>query len=324
MAEGTNQWKLGLFVLLGIALGLGVLIALGAGQLTKESTNYVAYFDESVQGLDVGSPVKFRGVTIGQVGTIDIAPDHRHVRVTCEIDVDDLTDLELNRPGDRTGLLSPPMLRAQLGSTGLTGVKFVLLDYFPNQRAGALPLPFETGPKVIPTIPSTLKMLEESVDKTADQLPALAAAMQTTLDKANLLLDHATGIALQIEEEELPRRLSSTLANADQTLREVQSQIHAIDAPRLSQKMEADLDALNQTLLSANSVLVRVGQDQGLLANAEGAALQVREMIHNAHSLGPQLDGTLREVSVAARSIRRFADALERDPDMLLKGRSRP
>ena len=60
---------------------LTTVAVLGARSLQKEVGRYVSYFDESVQGLDVGSPVKFRGVTIGTVGGIDVAPDHRHVEV---------------------------------------------------------------------------------------------------------------------------------------------------------------------------------------------------------------------------------------------------
>jgi phospholipid/cholesterol/gamma-HCH transport system substrate-binding protein len=321
MAVGTNQWKLGLFVLVGLAIAVAVIVTLGAGQLTKETASYATYFDESVQGLDVGSPVKYRGVTIGRVGAIDIAPDHRHVRVTCEIGVDELTEFELNKPEDRAGMVRAPTLRAQLGSMGLTGVKFVLLDYFSVERAESPALPFEAGANVIPSVPSMLKNLEQSMDETADQVPAVAAAVQVTLDKANSFLDHATNIAVQVETEQLPSRLSATLDRTDQTLREIQTQMQGLDAPGVSAKLQADLVELHRTLSSANAVLDRVAQDEGLLSNAEGAAEQMREMIRNAHSLTPQLDGTLRDVSGAARSIRRFADALERDPDMLLKGR---
>src|SRR5439155_344728 len=81
----TNHWKLGLFVLLAVVALLGALFWLGARRFHRESFAAVSYFDESVQGLDVGSPVKFRGVTVGTVAEITIAPDHRHVQVTSNI-----------------------------------------------------------------------------------------------------------------------------------------------------------------------------------------------------------------------------------------------
>ena len=96
MAAPTNHWKLGLFVVVGIVLSLTTITFLGAQSLQKQVVSYQTYFDESVQGLEVGSPVKFRGVTIGTVSAIDIAADRRHVEVTSELAVIDLSDLGLS------------------------------------------------------------------------------------------------------------------------------------------------------------------------------------------------------------------------------------
>ncbi|MEO5730037.1 MAG: MlaD family protein, partial [Byssovorax sp.] len=87
MSAPTNHWKLGLFVVVGVVLTLTTVAVLGARSLRKEVSRYVSYFDESVQGLEVGSPIKFRGVTIGTVGKIDVAVDHRHVEVTSDLGV---------------------------------------------------------------------------------------------------------------------------------------------------------------------------------------------------------------------------------------------
>jgi phospholipid/cholesterol/gamma-HCH transport system substrate-binding protein len=96
MAASTNHWKLGLFVVVGFALTLCTIAVLGARSMRKEVVRYVSYFDESVQGLEVGSPIKFRGVTIGTVGKIEIAPDHRHVEVTNDLGVGELNRLGLD------------------------------------------------------------------------------------------------------------------------------------------------------------------------------------------------------------------------------------
>ena len=70
MAAPQNHWKLGLFVVVGLALAVATVTLLGAFSTYREVGLYVSYFDESVQGLEVGSPIKFRGVTIGTVGRI--------------------------------------------------------------------------------------------------------------------------------------------------------------------------------------------------------------------------------------------------------------
>ena len=69
---------------------------------------------------------------------------------------------------------------------------------------------------------------------------------------------------------------------------------------------------------------VRLEREGGVIASAERTLGFVGEMARGSSVLGPELEGTLRDVRSAARSLRRFSEALERDPDMLIKGRAQP
>src|SRR6185369_17506218 len=113
-ATTTNHWKLGLFVVLGLVALIASLFWIGAQRFSRDAFDAVAFFDESVQGLDVGSPVKFRGVTVGTVADITIAPDHRHVQVTSDIYVDAIKRLGLGDHAPRKGEeFINPLLRVQ-------------------------------------------------------------------------------------------------------------------------------------------------------------------------------------------------------------------
>src|SRR3954471_13170582 len=103
MAAPTNHYKLGLFVLLGFVAAVAAAILLGVATTRKDTVKYHSYFNESVQGLDLGSPVKFRGVTIGFVSAIEIAPDHRMVDVVSELDVTDIKRMGLTEAGSKHG-----------------------------------------------------------------------------------------------------------------------------------------------------------------------------------------------------------------------------
>ena len=85
MSTHVNHWKLGALVLAGFVLTLVTILVLGAESLKNESVSYVTFFDESVQGVELGSPVKFRGVTVWTVSAINIAPDKRRVKVTSDL-----------------------------------------------------------------------------------------------------------------------------------------------------------------------------------------------------------------------------------------------
>src|SRR5215207_3578433 len=113
MSAPTNYYKLGLFVVVGFVVAVIGATVSGIASMRNETVKYHTYFNESVQGLDLGSAVKFRGVTIGHVSAIEIAPDHRLVDVVSELDVRDIKRLgltEVARPKSKTKFAIPPDL----------------------------------------------------------------------------------------------------------------------------------------------------------------------------------------------------------------------
>jgi len=208
MSAPTNHWKLGLFVVVGFVLTLGAVGWLGACSMRKKADNYVSYFDESVQGLEVGSPIKFRGVTIGTVGKIDIASDHRMVEVTSALGTEELTRLGLNeavgptRPGTPKKLEQGLGLRVQLASSGLTGVKFLLLDFFTVADNPEPVLPFPVPDRYIPAVPSTMKNIEDSLVRVVQRLPDVVDQLGSVLDKLDFIIGG-------LRDEDLPQKLVS-------------------------------------------------------------------------------------------------------------------
>ncbi len=320
MASPTNHWKLGLFVVAGFVLSLCTIVFLGARSLHKDSIHYKSYFDESVQGLEVGSAIKFRGVVIGSVSAIDIAPDGRHVAVTTDLSVQDLSDLGLS---DGTGLKSririPPELRVELASQGITGVKFLQLDFF-NVISHPVPvLPFPTPPNYIPSVVSTMKNLETAVVKAVDRMPELADTVLKVTQQVSRILD-------QVEKNKLPDAASDTLARSNKVLALIQGAITQLDTAKLSGKAQQAIADFSGTIKRVDAMLARVDGDKGLLVSAKRATDAVGDVATNFGS--PRLSGsvekTLGDIQEVAEYIRKIADALERDPDMLLKGKGKP
>ena len=81
MSHRANSFKIGLFVVTALLLAVVVTVWLGASRYFEKSKPYVAYFSESVQGLEVDSPVKFRGVSVGRVRGVRMAPDNKLIEV---------------------------------------------------------------------------------------------------------------------------------------------------------------------------------------------------------------------------------------------------
>ena len=315
MTTPTNHWKLGMFVVTGSICALGFLLYLGSQSFRKETVRYVSYFDEPVTGLEVGSPVSFRGVRIGNVENIDIAPDRRHVEIAYDLQVALLASMGLaKKHGKHVELRVPDDVRVQISSSGVTGVKHVKLDFLKDSPVRKLPFPVPEN--YIPASPSTLKNLEDAVTRALDDLPAVVA-------KALSVLGRADSLIADVQNAALPQQAATLLANANATVDVLHGKVAGIDSVGISNQTNQALGELNQVLARANKLIERVDSDSGLLRSVQRATDAVGEVAVNARGTAPKLDQTLEHVSDVAHSMQRLLDALERDPDMLLKGHAR-
>lgn len=308
MSTPTNHWKLGLFVVVGSLLALGVVVVLGSLTLNEQSVTYTSYFDESVTGLDIGSTVKFRGVTIGTVSAIEVAPDRRHVEVKYELRVPVIERLGLTSgKGGATKLQTPDGLRAQLGSAGLSGLKYILIDYFSENNQPRTELSFKLPKNHIPGQPSTMKNLEDSVVRAVEQFPLLAEEILRVLGRVNAIL-------ADIQDQKVPERAIGTLKNVDDTLKLLQKKMGGVDTEGLSTGAKKLLANLDETAT----------QTQVALMSVQRASDSIGDVASSSRNLGPDLSQTLREVSEAATTLQDLLQTLELDSDMLVKGRWAP
>ncbi len=314
MSTPTNHWKLGMFVVSAMLVAVGAVVYFGTRSLPKETITYSSYFDEAVTGLEVGSPVKFRGVNVGNVARIAVAPDRRHVQVSYDLEAGAAKRLAL----DKTPVETSPLgntLRAQLGSMGVTGVKYVSLDLF-DESPRPEALSFDPAPHYIPTQPSTLKNIEAAVTDAAHRLPEVTDQLVGMLTRINGILD-------SVNEQGIPKRAGETLAHVDQVLTVLQVKLEQFKSAELSEQSRETLAQMQETITRVNRLLDRVDGQTGVIANAERASLSMGDAARNATHIGSEAERTLREVGEAAAAIRELADAIERQPDMLLKGRAR-
>src|SRR4051812_4986366 len=243
MTAPANHWKLGLFVVVATLVGLAAIMYFGARTLPRTSVAYTSFFDETVTGLEIGSPVRYRGVIIGSVAAIAIAPDRRHVAIRYDLTVDVLGRLGLAAPrGTETKLRMPTDLRAQIASTGVTGVKYLQIDFFDGHAGPPPDLPFPVPDNYIPATPSTLKNIEDSVVRAVDRFPEVADHVVAVLEKVDRMLD-------DLDQKALPARVSATLDRVDHTLGTVDTKLNQVDARALSAQTQTALGNFNSAVL---------------------------------------------------------------------------
>jgi paraquat-inducible protein B len=303
MAARANYVKIGLFVMLGAGAVVAIAIVIGVSKLHRETVPYYTYFNEAVTGLEVGAPVKARGVTIGQVGSITFAPDHITVEVRSDLDVDALVRLGLRSAEERHSTRPiPPDIRAQLATQGLTGMRFIALDVFDPKTNPPPELSFHVPQNYIPAARSIQKTLEESVVKAMDGLADLIDTLA---------------------REQLAEKVIGVTERTDEVLRTLHQVLKSVDQQRIPQRTAATVNELRAAANKINGMLDHLNGDAGLLASTQRSISSFGEAGRNASETTRNLDSTLEEIRAAAAAIRLLADRLERDPDMLLKGRAK-
>jgi paraquat-inducible protein B len=239
-------------------------------------------FEQGARGLAVGAPVDFRGITVGEVRSIELEFDRERVNFRTVVTFDFYPERLRSRnrnPDSRWNNLSPVErmsrfvdngFRGQLRAANLlTGQMYVALDFFPKAPKAKL----DTGkkPPNIPTISTGLAELQESITNIVAKLEkvpfdAIAQDIRNTLKGLQGTLQKADGLLSQLSGEVAPE-IRSTLQEAKKTLRSV-DQAMSSDSP-----------------------------------------------------LQGDLRGTLQEVTRTAEQLRELVDYLERHPESLIRGK---
>ncbi|MAF66759.1 MAG: hypothetical protein CMJ84_14010 [Planctomycetes bacterium] len=328
IAAPTDRWKLGLFVVIAAFVGIGALFWIGAQRLNRDAVEVVTFFQEPVGGLEEGSAVKMRGVSIGVVDTITIAPDRRSVEVRASIYADVLEMLGVDPEAQGSGRIGPSDLRTQVAIAGITGTKYVLVDFFPLAQHPLPLLSFDPGDHYLPSVPSTLKNLEDGLNLIVEAVPQVTAELGALLRLSRERLE-------AVDTADLSRRTAALLDLAHErlaaldTTRLTEAGIEALAALRdLLRGLEAADGPLANTASSWQAVARRL---EGVLAEVDAAATAgslreasaaVRGLARDAGGASSELARNLRSFREATEAVRALAELLERDPGALLRGRA--
>ena len=188
-----NYFRLGAFVLSAIAVLIAIILIFGGGRLFKPSFMVETYVKQSVTGLDVGAPVRFRGVKIGQVTLVGLSGD-MYEKETPITERKEYVVIRMQIFGDKIDQESlntfvQDRLRTRVKSMGITGVNYVEFDFASHSSAEMYPpLKFPWKPEYfeIPSLPSQADEILSGLQKIVDSLSK--ADIQETQQKFNALL----------------------------------------------------------------------------------------------------------------------------------------
>jgi paraquat-inducible protein B len=335
MSKPANKTLIGAFVVGAVALALAAVVLFGSGKFFQKTDQWLTFFNGSVKGLNVGSPVVFRGVQIGQVTDIIVGFDAAKLEVLIpvffEVDPEKFKDIgsrvETSGADMHKALISRG-LRAQLQMQSLvTGQLLINIDFYPDTPAQLIGID-QFKEKIslegwweIPSVSTPLQELEKALSdiNIKEITDDIKQAMNGIAKLAtNPELHEGIGVLKNTltDIQKLARNLDSKVdplsTSLDQTLVEARAGIG--DARKLmNEQGPALVSKIKKAAESATTALVQANTTLKSIENLAEEGTQLRH----------EVSAALTEISAASRSVRVLSDFIEQHPDAILRGRAK-
>lgn len=332
MSAKANYFKIGLFIIVGILLAVTGIVVLKAGALFEKRFLMETYFDESVQGLEVGAPIKHRGVKVGTVKKIDfvrnlyrseLSPEdlYRFGRyVVVRVSVHNVF------PGmtveDMTTVLEGQIdegLRIRLATQGVTGVVHLEVDHLDAKEYPPLAITWKPEYFYVPSAPSTIKILGETLNNIAKDLE------QANIHKATADLDDLLVSMKQLVEEthmgQLSRQATQTLTEFQGTVKEARE---LLDSPEIK-KMVTDAAlaaaAARRTVVAMDATAARLNKaSEPLPETVARLERTLRRVDRLMTAKNQDLEQTIDNLRQISENVRDLTNEAKRYPSRLAFG----
>ncbi len=325
MENRRTAFRVGLFTLAGIFALLALIFFLSGSELNP-GIPYETYFQESVQGLDVGTAVKFRGVTIGKVTDVGL--------VTAEYPPNNLSDeqqkvyqlvvvrfrVDPKKIGHAEDVAQAIAhgLRVQIAPQGITGLAYVELSFVNPDQYPTITVPWTPQSTVIPSMPSTLTQVQDAIEQT-----------MSSLSKVDLgkTIAQFTDLMTALDQEATTGDAHQAIANANLLLATLNSALKQADLPATTQSIRT-LASGPQTM----KILAQLNDATAGLAKVSAAlpavVAQSESTIGHADEttadLQAQLGPILQDLKTTSANLRELTDSLKHNPAQLLDGAAPP
>jgi phospholipid/cholesterol/gamma-HCH transport system substrate-binding protein len=308
--EKLSYFKIGLFVISAIIVGVLGVVVLGVGTVLQKKALVETYIDESVQGLDVGSALKFRGVPVGRVDQISLTsaeyPTRRQyvlVRMSIstnmfQFPVNDPNSPALKRELDRG-------FRIRLAPQGLTGVAYLEADYLDPERNAPLEIDWQPYYPYIPSTRSRITQLSEAVERILQNfgdinIPQITGSIEKSLGAMTKLAESAN-------LEKIGVQANSLLAEVRETNRQINT---LFSSPELKSVL-ADTSA---TAGRARQLIERAEKPiNQMLTDLPQAAESMNRLVKRVDAVSNDLPETTVQLRQTLQRLNRLVATQQRD-----------
>jgi len=298
MLGKTSKFFIGLFVMVGILIGVGIIVWIGASKYFQKGSTYVTFFDESVQGLQMDSSVKYRGVDVGRVERIRVAPDFKLVEVVMKVELEG--DLQQNTV-------------AQLKTAGITGIVFIELDRKKPEDPDRSPhISFAAEYPIIPSRPSELRLILTGVDDVLQNIKAI---------DFKGLSDQFKSAGKATENLLSGKKMNSIMSHLESMSAGLDRAVGRIDGIIAEGKIEGILSETRDSLVEAKTLIGSVRKEVEALKLAETGekANRVVEGIdQRSRAITTELRVSSENLQQASETLQRLLERLNTTPSDLI------
>ena len=244
MARKVSPFKIGLFALICLALIAGTIIWLKAAFWFQNTTTYATYFNVSVKGLQKDAVVNYRGVPVGRVASLGIAPDGRLIEVLIKL-----------RSDFRVG----GNIAARLRDQGLTGLRYLELDSAPEEIDRISPkITFPTKYPIIKSYPSEFELLEIYLNNLYEKFSSLdLEGLTTSWQRTSALFNN---VLTQLGGESREGDLKDTIASLKKASQNASVLMERVSRAASRERVDKGMQDLTATLASARKASDRLAQ----------------------------------------------------------------
>jgi len=344
--RNLSYFKVGLFVIAGSVIAIIGVLVLGVGSVFQKNTVIETYIDESVQGLDVGSAVKFRGVPIGKVEKISLTSAEYVTRKR----------YVLVRVGVAPTMLQFPLaeshqagfkqevergLRLRLAAQGLTGVAYIEADYADPQRNPPLEIDWQPSYPYVPSTRSRITQLSESVERILRSLEhvdigRLVDSMEKSLGTVtkvfeNMKFDNLSGeaVALLSEIRDTNRQLKELVGGNELKAAINDAAAAAKGARAIIGGAEKPLKQLFAELPQASESLARVVKRlDAMSGDLPETSAQLRQTLRRLNriltSQQQEIQSTMENIRSITQNVKDLTEDSKRFPSQAIFGAPPP
>jgi len=307
MSQKPNYFKIGIFVIAGTLILAVAIIIFGAGKFFEKKYVVETYFDQSIQGLEVGAALKFQGVQVGNISEVgfvfqDYNTDFQYVLVRAEIYPNKgrhkgksklfVDDSDRERGFDK---MIAKGLRLQLASQGITGIAFLNAVYFEPELYPPLNLNWKPKYTYIPSAPGTIALITKTIEK-----------LTKTIESIDF------------------KEISDDVENLVKTLNIA---VQKADIPKVSEDLQNLLVTLDKTVANANN-LISSKEIRKTLTNIAETTEELKRTLKRTDRLiqnrEHNIEITLNNVQRISEDLSEFMVTLKRYPAWVLFGEPPP